>query len=229
MAITSCASFDHSRARVAYYRYVELRSDAGNALSQGDCKSAETEMKKAVDVAKDLYRLEPQTYTTLTEAYKLLGHVYAADCFKRYEDAIDVYNIALNMRQNWPQRNEALVANVMNDLGWTYFKFGKLDKAESYLIEADQIYSALNTVKKERIIAQFNLSNLYRSQNRIEKELEFSKKTHDSAEELYFSGILSGPETAFYLREYSESLIRAGNREKAKVYDDRALKLESEK
>jgi len=228
MICTACAAFDGSRARVAYYEYIDLRSDAGKALKKRDCETAEAKMKQAVDVAKKLYSLEPKTATTLTEAYKLLGQVYASDCYQRFEEAISVYKVALNMRQTLLGRNSTLVANVMNDLGWTYYKYGDFIEAESNLIAADQIYTNLEILKKEQIFPQYNLSNLYRSQNRMEKELEYSKKTVDTAESLYFSGKFTGPKTAFYLREYATSLKKAGEIEKAAFYESRAKKLESE-
>lgn len=84
---------------------------------------------------------------------------------KALEISIEIRDIALL------EKNDFVLANALNSIGWAYFHLGKLDSSTAILNEAKQLFITQKK-KKETVQVALNLAEVYSRNNNLKLALE---------------------------------------------------------
>lgn len=230
LLLVAC-DMNRSSARSVYYQYLEHRNAAGRALGEGDCPTAEQEMKEAIEAAtfiKELVPDEVDADITLSEGYMLLGRVYNAEHCARSAEATGFYMQALTIREEALGPSDPLVANVLTGLGWNHYRMGRYEQAEPVLVRALEIYEGSDDARLEAAIPLLNLGELYRTLGRYADAEGMFKRSLDAIQKSHLSGKASGRKVAVHLESYAGLLRQTGRIDEAEELESRARILESE-
>lgn len=231
LLLVACDGMNRSSARAVNYLYLEHRNAAGQALTEGDCATAEQEMREAIEAATHIKELVPdevQADVTLSEAYKLLGHVYGSEHCARRAEAVGLYKQALSIREEALGPSDPLVANVLNDLGWNYYEMGRYEQAEPVLVRALEIYEGSNDAPREAAMPPLNLAELYQALGRYADAEGMFERSLDAIQRAHLSGNASGKQVADHLTSYAGLLRQIGRIDEAEKLESRARIIERE-
>jgi len=103
-----------------------------------------------------------------------LGAVYSLQ--RRDDQSLRACNKALKLAKSVPQPDPDLLKQVYNSLGVSYFRQGKLDKAEEYFFKALALLPAA-TKPFNRADLLNNLGTIYRSKREFERAEQYIKQS----------------------------------------------------
>lgn len=213
-------------------RATEMMLDSYSAVAlvlrqQGKTVEAETVLREQLDLLKSA-RIgddDPQTSTTLHN----LGLVLFDQ--KKYEDAGNILEKAVKLRRKFdaePQRNLAI---SLLSLGGAYFHRGKVQEAESVVLQAREILFKVPVDKK----TPADKAAVMRSDHNLAL-IYVANKKYDAAEKSYKSAIvaleeLHGPNSQYlimYLNNYATLLKVLQRDAEAKALETRIDKIRKE-
>ena len=132
--------------RTRGHEVVSLRSEIavnrGTVFSfQNDPNAARAQYRKALSLAIAVG-------DTYFEANALGGLGFAYMHEERYDEAIDWFSAALEKSRT--VNNPALIAVIVSNLGWCYYKLGDLDQATELFEQSASLFEELGMLRQER-------------------------------------------------------------------------------
>ncbi len=140
----------------------------------GDYKTALAEIKKALDLAKSLDKING-----IASCYNSIGIIYKNQ--GKYDQALDNYFKALGLRQSVGDLKNT--ANVQNNIGVIYNYLGLSDKSETFFLKS--LKTRLRSGEKSDIAASYNnLGAFYYGRKDSIKALDYYTKSLEIKEEV---------------------------------------------
>ena len=129
--------------------------------------------QKALDLLHAIEGKEEADFFAIANCYQNLGTAY--DILQQLPKAVEQYQNAQNINQQYPQKRTERIADNWINMGVALIKIGKFERAERALQQALSINQTLNK-PINLAINLHNFGELYRHQKNWQKALEFYEK-----------------------------------------------------
>jgi len=128
----------------------------------GEFETSKKYAEDAVKIAKDCGKLISQSYRMVGLAYREIGKKDSAMKYMR-----------ISMNEAHKIKNQKNLADVINDIGTTFFRFQKVDSALTYMLRAAKLREKIGDVKSQAI-SYSNISLMYSNLGNPAKAMDYS-------------------------------------------------------
>ncbi len=174
---------DYIRKELGQYPDVQARlleTVARIKHNLGDLKEAQSLYLEVLDLRKHLSEDDPDKIL-LASCHHNLGVIYRD--LGLYDESIKQLNAALNMKHAKAYTDTLSVAKTMNELAWSWYIAGELNKAESLSETVQELYETMNLeysteysdVLQTRAWVFFSKGNLEKADSLFRYNLELRK------------------------------------------------------
>ncbi len=228
MFLTSCTPYRS-------YTYDQHWKHGAEAYDSGNCERAIGEMTKALEIAQAqqessepgkelIWGGDEYGDSILASASHALAYIYSK-C-GRPAEAVPLYKQAAALNEEVYGPKHRLIANNLNDLGVVYIALEQYDQAGPPLRQALDIYTMLDNQALEfSAKPSLNLGRVYRAQGRLAEAEAMFDRSLKAAEELYWSGTISGGQLKVHLEQYGALLHEMDRTKDAEELEARAKAL----
>jgi predicted ATPase/class 3 adenylate cyclase len=151
---------------------VQVHSGLGDALAlAGDYPATRAAYQKALQAATS----EPNANTeTVCELQRKIGMTYERQ--GDYDQALGCLDQANDVLLRAKLNSPAELSQILNDTGWINFRRGRLDEAESYLLQAQAL--AEKTSRLDVVSSIYNrMGGVYFQKDRLKEASDFAAKS----------------------------------------------------